>query len=72
MHPIANNNGRIIYLKDIATVQYREQLPTHYYRINGLNNINLSVMAEKHINTLEVTARIKEEMKKLETRFPEN
>ncbi len=70
--PIANNNGRIIYLKDIATVQYREQLPTHYYRINGLNNINLSVMAEKHINTLEVTARIKEEMKKLETRFPEN
>lgn len=70
--PIANNNGRIIYLKDIATVQYREQLPTHYYRINGLNNINLSVMAEKHINTLEVTARIKEEMKKLEARFPEN
>jgi len=70
--PIANNNGRIIRLKDIATVQYKEQLPTHYYRINGLNNINLSVMAEKHINTLEVTARIKEEMKKLEARFPEN
>lgn len=70
--PVANNNGRIIRLKDIATVQYKEQLPTHYYRINGLNNINLSVMAEKHINTLEVTARIKEEMKKLEARFPEN
>ncbi|MDE5639594.1 MAG: efflux RND transporter permease subunit, partial [Odoribacter sp.] len=70
--PIANNNGRIIYLKDIASVQYKEQLPTHYYRINGLNNINLSVMAEKHINTLEVTARIKEEMKKLAAHFPEN
>lgn len=70
--PVANNNGRIIRLKDIADVQYKEQLPTRYYRINGLNNINLSVMAEKHINTLEVTARIKEEMKKLESRFPEN
>ncbi|MCM1030131.1 MAG: efflux RND transporter permease subunit [Oscillibacter sp.] len=70
--PIANNHGRIIYLKDIATVQYKEQLPTHYYRINGLNNINLSVLAEKHINTLEVSARIKEEMKKLEAHFPEN
>ncbi|WP_251619682.1 efflux RND transporter permease subunit [Odoribacter lunatus] len=70
--PVANQNGRIIYLKDIATIQYKEQLPTHYYRINGLNNINLSVTAEKHINTLEVSARIKEEMKKLEARFPEN
>lgn len=70
--PIANRNGRIVYLKDIATVQYKEQLPTHYYRINGLNNINLSVTAEKHINTLEVSARIKEEMKKLEEQFPEN
>lgn len=70
--PITNSNGRIIYLKDIATVQYKEQLPTHYYRINGLNNINLSITAEKHINTLEVTAHIKEEMKKLEAQFPEN
>lgn len=70
--PITNSNGRIIYLKDIATVQYKEQLPTQYYRINGLNNINLSITAEKHINTLEVTARIKEEMKKLEAHFPQD
>lgn len=70
--PVTNSNGRIIFLKDIATVEYKEQLPTHYYRINGLNNINLNITAEKHINTLEVTARVKEEMKSLESRFPEN
>lgn len=70
--PIANKQGRIVLLKDIATIQYKEQLPSRYYRINGLNNINLSVSAEKYINSLEVTNRIKAEMKKLENLFPEN
>ncbi|WP_418535074.1 efflux RND transporter permease subunit [Odoribacter laneus] len=70
--PLINNKGRIIYLRDIAEIQYKEQLPNRYYRINGLNNINLSIHAEKQINALEVTAKVKEEMKKLSAHFPEN
>lgn len=69
--PIANNNGRFILLSDVATVRYKEQLPRRYYRINGLNNINLTISAEKHVNTLELTTRIKEKMAELEEQFPE-
>lgn len=70
--PIANSHGRIVHLKDIATVSYKEQLPNHYYRINGLNNINLSVTAEKYVNTLEVSAEVKKAMKRIESWLPEN
>lgn len=70
--PITNSNGRIVFLKDIATVQYKEQLPIRYFRINGLNNINLYISAEKHVNTLEVTAKVKETMRQLEEQLPEN
>lgn len=70
--PVTNSNGRIVLLKDIATVQYKEQLPYRYYRINGLNNINLSITAEKHVNTLELSNRIKETMRELSAQLPEN
>ncbi len=69
--PILNSEGRIIYLRDIATVQYKEQLPRSYYRINGLNNINLTISAEKYVNTLELTAKVKEKMQELSESFPE-
>lgn len=69
--PVENNHGRIIFLKDIATVQYKEQLPYRYFRINGLNNINLNISVEKHVNSLELARQIKEKMKQLEESFPE-
>lgn len=69
--PVTNSKGRIVLLRDIATAKYKEQLPRRYYRINGLNNINLNISAEKHVNTLELTAQIKNKMKELEASFPE-
>lgn len=68
--PIMNNNGRIIMLGDIATVKYKEQLPTRYYRINGLNNINLTITAEKNVNTLELSTTVKECVSRLAEQFP--
>lgn len=68
--PVAHRNGRIYYLRDFATARWREALPTSYFRINGLNTINLSVVGEAHTNILEVASSVKAEMERLQASFP--
>jgi len=58
--PIKKIENRIIYLKDVAKVQFQEASVSSFYRINGLNSISIVVFAEKGVNTIEVTARVKE------------
>ena len=70
--PIRKVNGRLYCLGDFATVTYQEQLPSSYNRINGLNTIDLAIMAEDGINTLAVTSAVKERMEQLKAAFPEN
>ncbi|MCC8061677.1 MAG: efflux RND transporter permease subunit, partial [Rikenellaceae bacterium] len=67
---VKNTGQRIVRLGDIATVEHRQKLPDTYYRINGLNNINLTIYAEKHVNTLVLTETIKVELAGIETRLP--
>jgi multidrug efflux pump subunit AcrB len=62
--------GRVIRLKDIASINLREKMPESYSRINGLNTINLSVKAERGANNLELIKAVKEKMRELEVRFP--
>lgn len=62
--------GRIVRLGDIATVEHRQKLPETYYRINGLNNINLTIYAEKHVNTLVLTDILKEKVGQIRTGLP--
>jgi len=70
--PIGKINGRMYYMGDFATVQYREQIPGSYSRINGLNTISLYVTALEGINTLEVTQAVKDKMEELKATMPEN
>ena len=68
--PVAHRNGRIYYLRDFATARWREALPASYFRINGLNTINLSVVGEPHTNILQVASSVKAEMQRLQASFP--
>ena len=70
--PIGIVNGRMYYMGDFATVQYREQIPNSYNRINGLNTITLSVTALEEINTIEVTSAVKKKVDELKELLPEN
>lgn len=69
--PIKSISGKIIYLKNIATLDYREAIPTSYYRINGLNRININIFCEKKSNMIDLSAKVKAEMKQLAENFPE-
>ncbi len=70
--PIKNIDGRVIYLRDLATAQYKEMLPKSYSRINGLNTINLTIFANKDVNTISVAREIKGKMEELKSITPEN
>jgi multidrug efflux pump subunit AcrB len=70
--PIGNAAGRIVRLSDVATVGVREYLPTSYYRVNGLNTINIAVYPEKYVNTLRLADAVKAEMARQQELFPES
>lgn len=68
--PIKKTDDKIVYLSDIATVEYKEAEPLYYHRINGLNTINLTIYAEDGANILVVSSAVKERMIQLEELFP--
>ena len=67
---VKNIGGRQITLDKLVTVTRREQEARSYYRINGLNSIYLSITSEESANQLELSRKIKENMKELERAFP--
>ena len=51
-------DGRIIRLDELVKVVRMEEQPQSYYRINGLNSIYLSVVAEEAANQLELSKKV--------------
>lgn len=70
--PIKKIGERIIYLTDIAKITQKEQEAYSYYRINGLNSINLSITANKGVNTITLANTIDTKLKKLQENLPNN
>jgi len=68
--PVAKASGRIIHLTDVAKVKLKEQQPQSYYRINGLNTVNLTVSAGKNVNNIKVADAVKTEIEKIKKELP--
>jgi len=56
--PVKQIGGRILYLTDLVTIQYREQNPDAYYRLNGLNTLNIKIDAAQLANQLAVAQQL--------------
>lgn len=69
---VANHEGRMLYLTDIARVRLKEQRPRSYFRINGLNTIYLNVYTTKGANQIKVAENVNQEVERLKTGFPQN
>ena len=67
---IANENGRIIRLADIAEVKLREKPPTSYYRVNGQNTINLVLYAAQGINHTKLSDEVRSKLKSIQESLP--
>jgi multidrug efflux pump subunit AcrB len=68
--PVAISSGRIIHLTDVARVRLKDQSPRSYYRINGLNTVNINVSAGKNVNNIKVAGRVKEETERIKRELP--
>ena len=62
-------DGRIIRLDELVKVVRMEEQPQSYYRINGLNSIYLSVVAEEAANQLELSKKVQACMDDIDCRF---
>jgi len=65
-----HNRDVIIPLNKIAVINRIESQPQSYFRINGLNSIYLSVTADEGSNQLELSKKIKNELKKMQVNLP--
>lgn len=70
--PLKSSNGKIIRVEDVCSVEYKESLPTRYYRLNGLNTINITIYPQKGANTVKACNAVKEKMARLQEAFPDN
>lgn len=67
---IKGNDGRIVNLAQVATINLVEAQPQSYFRINGLNSIYLSILADENANQLMLAKEVKTEIEKLTKTFP--
>lgn len=63
-------DGRIILLNELVKVSRVEEQPQGYYRINGLNSIYLSVVAEEGVNQLALSKQVNACMEDIRLSLP--
>ncbi|MFH0842568.1 MAG: efflux RND transporter permease subunit [Bacteroidota bacterium] len=68
--PVAKVSGRIIHLTDVAKIRLKDQRSYSYYRINGLNTININVSAGKNVNNIRVAEEVKRVIEKTGAELP--
>lgn len=68
--PVKKVQGRMVLLGDIATITYKEQLASSYFRINGLNTINMVIYPDDKVNNLRLAKEVKQEVELLKAQLP--
>ena len=56
--PVSNQNGKIIYLGDLVKRSIVQQQPVSYFRINGLNTVNVNIYCEETANQISLADRL--------------
>ncbi|WP_442795894.1 efflux RND transporter permease subunit [Pelobium manganitolerans] len=70
--PIKKVGSTLLYLKDVASINYTSETPRSYYRINGLNTVNLEIQADETANQLAVAGKVKDHISKIKASLPNN
>ncbi len=70
--PVTKKGSRIIYLNTVSQIRKTYQEPTSYYRINGLNAINIVLVASDQVNEIVAGREVKQLMGEITESLPEN
>ncbi len=69
--PITNIDGKMIYLRDISHISSKVRNADTYFRIDGLNTINISIMAQADVNVIALSDRVQRVMAEVTTYLDE-
>jgi len=68
--PIKKIGQRIVYLREIGKVEFSSQSPDAYFRINGLNAINIVIYPVSGANTLRLSRIVKAKIAEIIPHLP--
>lgn len=69
--PLTVVNGKIVYLGDVAKFNYKKKQETSFYRINGLNTINLNIYVNSEVNIIKASSELRAQMEKVQENLTE-
>lgn len=69
---VGNNNGRVVYLKDVATIEDGAQEREQESYTNGQRSAGVIIQKQTDANTVNVIRKIKAELKEIEKTLPED
>ena len=67
---VGNNNGKMVQLRDIATVSWGVGEKTGYFRRNGEEAAMFGIFKKTDANTVEVAKLVKDRVEVLDTKYP--
>ena len=68
---LKNVDGKTLYLSDVADITLGVKDRSNYGRVNGNDNIIVSVSKSDSGNTVDISKRVQEELKRIESTLPE-
>lgn len=64
--PLTAVNGKIVYLGDVADFDYKKRQETSFYRINGLNTVNLNIYVDAETNIIKASGELRDKMEEIQ------
>ena len=68
--PIAETDGKMVYLNDLTHISYKDREAGSYFRINGLNTIYLSIEVDASANFIALSEKIQKRVEEIKTNLP--
>lgn len=67
--PIKMVDGKMVYLNDLATFEYKDKLPDSYFRVNGLNTIYLNIYVDKNADKIMMSHKLRTNISNLQQKL---
>jgi len=68
--PVTNFQGKLINLGNLTTRTIVQQQPDNYFRINGLNTVNINIYAEETANQITIANKLADIELQIKSTFP--
>ena len=65
MMPIKNIGGKMVYMGDLGTYEYKDRLPGSYYRLNGLSTIYLNIYVDADAPAIRLSHELRDRIDSL-------